>query len=49
MDETIETDTTKMKTSGVLFESRNAEFLNKEISFFLDNLRKVELILNYSY
>ena len=23
------------------FEQKNAEFLNKEISFFIDNLRKV--------
>ncbi|MFS8160110.1 MAG: hypothetical protein ACMG6E_07855 [Candidatus Roizmanbacteria bacterium] len=41
MEESNETENTKMKTSGVLFESKNAEFLNKEISFFLDNLRKV--------
>jgi hypothetical protein len=41
MEESSETENTKMKASGVLFESKNAEFLNKEISFFLDNLRKV--------
>lgn len=41
MEESNETENTKMKASGVMFESRNAEFLNKEISFFLDNLRKV--------
>lgn len=30
---------------GFQFDQKNAEFLNKEISFFIDNLRKVRFCL----
>jgi hypothetical protein len=29
------------QANALAFEQRNADFLNKEISFFIDNLRKV--------
>lgn len=35
-------------TSGQMNFERNADFLNKEISFLLDNLRKVSFLNNFS-
>ena len=43
-----EEESQENKVSSSLFESRNSEFLNKEISFFIDNLRKVTKKLRVS-
>ena len=43
MEETKENEQEKMRAVGVLFESKNSDFLNKELSFFIENLRKVPL------
>ena len=34
-------ETTPQITEAFAFEQKTADFINKEISFFIDNLRKV--------
>ncbi len=34
------------EVNSFAFEQRNTEFLNKEISFFIENLRKVRVSFN---
>ena len=31
------------KIQGLMYDQKNADFLNKEISFLIDNLRKVSI------
>lgn len=38
----MDVEDTKEDQSVFAFEQRNADFINKEISFFIDNLRKVK-------
>ena len=41
MEDIKEAEAVPVKSSGFLNEQKKTEFVNKEISFFIDNLRKV--------